>query len=317
VNGWGLPYTCPMAGAKLVLAGSGCGPEELLDLMEQEGVTFACGVPTIWLGVLDALRKNPGGWKFRGPVRVLIGGAAPPESLIRELDRFGLRIIHGWGMTETSPLATASILKGHMREWNDDRKYEVRSKQGYAVPFIRTRLMRPEGEAPWDGATPGELEVRGPWIAASYYNAPEAANRWSPDGWFRTGDVATIDPEGYMKIVDRAKDLIKSGGEWISSVDLENALMAHPAVREAAVIAVPDEKWQERPLAVIILRDGVHAEPAEFEKFLSARFAKWQIPDGFVFAKDIPRTSVGKFLKSQLREQYRDWHAESKSSRKK
>jgi fatty-acyl-CoA synthase len=317
VNGWGLPYTCPMAGAKLVLAGSGCGPEELLDLMEQEGVTFACGVPTIWLGVLDALRKNPGGWKFRGPVRVLIGGAAPPESLIRELDRFGLRIIHGWGMTETSPLATASILKGHMREWNDDRKYEVRSRQGYAVPFIRTRLMRPEGEAPWDGATPGELEVRGPWIAASYYNAPEAANRWSPDGWFRTGDVATIDPEGYMKIVDRAKDLIKSGGEWISSVDLENALMAHPAVREAAVIAVPDEKWQERPLAVIILRDGVHAEPAEFEKFLSARFAKWQIPDGFVFAKDIPRTSVGKFLKSQLREQYRDWHAESKSSRKK
>ena len=307
VNGWGLPYSCPMAGAKLVLSGSGLGPEELLDLMEQEGVTFACGVPTIWLGVLDALRKNPGGWKFRGPVRVLIGGAAPPESLIRELDRFGLRIIHAWGMTETSPLATAGRLKGHMQGWSDDRKYEVRGKQGYAVPLIRLRLMRAEGEAPWDGATPGELEVRGPWIASSYYNAPEAANRWSPDGWFRTGDVATIDAEGYVKIVDRAKDLIKSGGEWISSVDLENALMAHPAVREAAVIAVPDAKWQERPLAVIVLRDGAHIAPAELEAFLGARFAKWQIPDGFVFANEIPRTSVGKFLKSQLREQYRDW----------
>jgi acyl-CoA synthetase (AMP-forming)/AMP-acid ligase II len=316
VNGWGVPYTCPMAGAKMVLAGSGCGAEELLDLMEQEGVTFACGVPTIWLGVLDALRKNPGGWKFRGPVRVLIGGAAPPESLIRELDRFGLRIIHGWGMTETSPLATASILKGPMRGWNDDRKYEVRSKQGYAVPLIRLRLMRPDGEAPWDGATPGELEVRGPWIAASYYNAPEAAHRWSPDGWFRTGDVATIDPEGYVKIVDRAKDLIKSGGEWISSVDLENALMAHPAVREAAVIAIPDGKWQERPLAVVVLRDGLQVTAAELEKFLGTRFAKWQIPDGFVFASEIPRTSVGKFLKSRLREQYRDWHAQSGSKGK-
>jgi fatty-acyl-CoA synthase len=316
VNGWGLPYTCPMAGSKLVLPGCGCGGEELLDLMEQEGVTVACGVPTIWLGVLDALRKNPGGWKFRGPVRILIGGAAPPESLIRELDRFGLRIIHAWGMTETSPLATVGRPKEHMREWNDDRKYEVRSKQGYAVSLIRLRLMRPEGEAPWDGATPGELEVRGPWIASSYYNAPEAANRWSPDGWFRTGDIATIDPEGYVKILDRSKDLIKSGGEWISSVDLENALMAHPAVREAAVIAIPDAKWQERPLAVIVLRDGASVAPAEFEKFLGSRFAKWQIPDGFVFAPEIPRTSVGKFLKSRLREQYRDWHKQSGSTNK-
>jgi acyl-CoA synthetase (AMP-forming)/AMP-acid ligase II len=317
VNAWGLPYTCPMAGSKMVLTGCGCGPEELLDLMEQEGVTLASGVPTIWLGVLEALRKNPGGWKFRGPVRMIVGGAAPPENLIRALDRFGLRIIQGWGMTETSPLATASLLKEHMRGWNDDRKYEVRSKQGYAVPFIRTRLMRPEGEAPWDGATPGELEVRGPWVSASYYNAPEAANRWSPDGWFRTGDVATIDPEGYVKIVDRAKDLIKSGGEWISSVDLENALMAHPAVREAAVIAIPDEKWQERPLAVIVLRDGVQVTPAELEEFLSSRFAKWQIPEGFVFASEIPRTSVGKFLKSKLREQYRDWRPQSGSAKEK
>jgi fatty-acyl-CoA synthase len=317
VNGWGLPYTCPMAGAKLVLAGSGCGPEELLDLMEQEGVTFACGVPTIWFGVLDALRKNPGGWKSRSPIRLLVGGAAPPESLIRELDGFGLHIIHAWGMTETSPLATIGRLKTHMQAWNDDRKYEVRSKQGYAVPLIRLRLMRADGEVPWDGATPGELEVRGPWIAASYHNAPEASNRWSPDGWFRTGDVATIDQEGYVKILDRAKDLIKSGGEWISSVDLENALMAHPAVREAAVIAIPDAKWQERPLAVVVPREGATATPKELAQFLATRFAKWQIPDGFVFAKEIPRTSVGKFLKSKLREQYRDWAARSTVPQKK
>jgi fatty-acyl-CoA synthase len=317
VNGWGLPYACAMVGAKLVLPGNGCGPEDLLDMMKGEGVTFACGVPTIWLGVLDALRKNPGRWKFRGTVRVLIGGAAPPESLIRELDCFGLRILHAWGMTETSPLATAGRLKEHMQEWDEDRKYEVRSKQGFAVPLIDLRLMRPDGEAPWDGETPGELEVRGPWIAASYYNAPEAANRWSPDGWFRTGDVATIDAEGYVKILDRAKDLIKSGGEWISSVDLENALMAHPAVREAAVIAIPHPKWQERPLAVVVLRKDAKVSPEELAEFLATCFAKWQIPDGFVFAEEIPRTSVGKFLKSRLREQYRDWPTPSTESEKK
>jgi fatty-acyl-CoA synthase len=317
VNGWGFPYSCVMAGAKLVLPGAGCGPEDLLDLIEGEGVTIACAVPTVWFGALEALRKNPGGWKFRGPVRLLVGGAAPPASLIRELDRFGLRILHAWGMTETSPLATMGRLKVHMQPWNDERKYEVRSKQGFAAPLIDLRLMRPEGEVPWDGATPGELEVRGPWVASSYYNAPEAATRWTDDGWFRTGDVATIDPEGYVKLVDRTKDLIKSGGEWISSVDLENALMEHPAVREAAVIAVPHPKWQERPLAVVVLREGASADPEQFRVFLADRFAEWQIPDGFVFAKEIPRTSVGKFLKSALREQYRDWSPPAPDMRKK
>jgi fatty-acyl-CoA synthase len=233
------------------------------------------------------------------------------------MDRFGLRILHAWGMTETSPLATVGRLKAHMQGWSEERKYEVRAKQGFAVPLVRVRLMRPEGEAPWDGATPGELEVRGPWIAASYYDAPEAANRWSRDGWFRTGDVATIDAEGYVKIVDRAKDLIKSGGEWISSIDLENALMSHPAVKEAAVIAVPDEKWQERPLGIVVLREGARAEASELAEFLGSRFASWQIPDGFVFAEKIPRTSVGKFLKSELRETYRDWRPPAEPSKKK
>jgi fatty-acyl-CoA synthase len=167
--------------------------------------------------------------------------------------------------------------------------------------------MRPSGEAPWDGVTPGELEVRGPWIASDYFAAPAARDRWSHDGWFRTGDVATIDPEGYIKLVDRSKDLIKSGGEWISSVDLENALMCHPSVREAAVIGVPHPKWQERPLAVVVRKEGLDVSAEELRAFLAARFAKWQLPDAFVFAGEIPRTSVEKFLKLKLREQYADW----------
>lgn len=306
-NGWGLPHACPMAGAKLVLAGTGGSPECLLDLLTTENVTVSCGVPTIWLGVLEALRKEEGRWKFPQPIRLPVGGAAPPESLIRGLDRFGLHIQHAWGMTETSPLGTFCQLKTHMRDWPEDRKYEVRATQGYAIPLVELRLMRPEGEVAWDGITAGELEVRGPWIASSYFNAPEERNRWSPDGWFRTGDIATIDSEGYVKLVDRAKDLIKSGGEWISSVDLENALMAHPAVREAAVIAVPHPKWQERPLAVVVLRAGASVQSEDLQEFLAARFAKWQLPDAYVFAGEIPRTSVGKFLKSKLRHQYRDW----------
>lgn len=315
VNGWGIPHACAMVGAKLVFAGSGCTAEDLLDMMEQEGVTLACGVPTIWFGVLEALRRNPDGWKFAGPIRLPVGGAAPPESLIRELDRFGLHILHAWGMTETSPAATICLLKPQMQNWEEDRKYQVRATQGSALPLVDVRVMREGVEAPWDGATVGELEIRGPWIASSYHNAPEAADRWSPDGWFRTGDIATIDSEGYVRLVDRAKDLVKSGGEWISSVELENALMAHPAVGEAAVIAIPDPKWQERPLAVVVLREGASADAAELRHFLSTRFANWQLPDGFVFAAEIPHTSVGKILKSKLREQYRDWSPKAENDK--
>jgi fatty-acyl-CoA synthase len=319
-NAWGLPYTCVMVGAKFILPGPCVDPESVLDLIEQEHVSLAGGVPTVWLGVLSALEKNPGRWKFASPVRVICGGTAPPVGLMRALDKHGFRIMHLWGMTETTPLATVARLKSHMREWTEDRQYEVRSKQGWPPPFVELRVMRPADsqdgsgekmvEAPRDGATPGELEVRGPWTAGSYFDAPDQSHRWTADGWFKTGDVANMDEEGLIKIVDRAKDLIKSGGEWISSVDLENALMGHPAVKEAAVVGVPHPKWQERPLAAVVLKDGAKATPEELRTFLAQSFAKWQLPDAFVFLPEIPRTSVGKFKKTALRTQFANWHWE-------
>ena len=315
-NAWGLPYSCAMAGARLILPGPNVDPESVLDLIGQEHVTIACGVPTVWLSVLAALEKNPGRWKFGWPIRVVCGGSAPPERLMRALDKHNLHILHLWGMTETTPLATVGKLKRHMGDWTGDQQYEVRAKQGWPAPFIELRVMRPEGiegksaEAPRDGSTPGELEVRGPWVAASYYNSPDQAHRWTEDGWFKTGDVATMDDEGFIKIVDRAKDLVKSGGEWISSVDLENTLMCHPAVKEAAVIGVPHPKWQERPVAAVVLKEGAQATAEELRTFLAQSFAKWQLPDAFVFLETIPRTSVGKFKKIALREQFADWRWE-------
>jgi fatty-acyl-CoA synthase len=311
-NAWGLPYACTMLGARLVFPGPNVDPENILGLLVSERVTIACGVPTVWLGVLEALEKNPGRWKFASPVRILIGGTAPPLELIRKLDRYGLQIKHLWGMTETTPVGTSGGLRAHMSEWPEEKQYEARAKQGWAAPFVEIRLMRPEGEAPWDGITSGEIEIRGPWIAASYYESPDQAHRWTEDGWFRTGDVATVDEDGYVKIVDRAKDLVKSGGEWISSVDLENTLMGHPAVKEACVVGIPHPKWQERPLAAIVLKDGATATPQELRAFLAQSFAKWQLPDAFVFIEAIPRTSVGKFKKLALREQFANWNWERK-----
>jgi fatty-acyl-CoA synthase len=313
-NAWGLPYSCAMAGARLILPGPNVDPESVLDLIAQEHVTIACGVPTVWLGVLAALEKNPDRWKFASPVRIVIGGSAPPERLMRALDKHNLHILHLWGMTETTPLATVGRLKRHMSEWTTDQQYEVRTKQGWPSPFIELRVMRTEGiedksvEAPRDGNTPGELEVRGPWVAASYYKSPDQAHRWTEDGWFKTGDIATMDDEGFIKIVDRAKDLVKSGGEWISSVDIENMLMGHPAVKEAAVVGVPHPKWQERPLAAVVLKDGAQATAEELRAFLAKSFAKWQLPDAFVFLDALPRTSVGKFKKIALREQFANWN---------
>jgi len=317
-NAWGLPYTCVMLGTRMVLPGPNVDAESVLDLMMKEKVTFACGVPTVWLGVLYALETNPGRWKFESPVRIACGGTAPPERLIRALDKFGLQILHLWGMTETTPLATVGRLKKHMHEWKADQQYEARAKQGWPAPFVELRVMRredsapgspvPEGiEAPWDGVTAGELEIRGPWVASQYHNSPDQAHRWTADGWFRTGDVATIDEEGFVKIVDRAKDLVKSGGEWISSVDLENCLMGHPAVKEACVVGIPHPKWQERPLAAVVLKEGHSATPEELRQFLAATFAKWQLPDSIVFVEVIPRTSVGKFKKIELRQQFANW----------
>jgi len=309
-NAWGVPFTATMVGAKLVFPGPHLDAESLLDLIEQEKVTIATAVPTVWFGVLLALEKEPGRWKIDQPVRITCGGSAVPETLLRRMDKFGFRITHLWGMTETTPFATTGTLKSTLAHGSEDEKYKIRVKQGLPAPFIEVRVMRPEGEAPRDGVTFGELEIRGPWVAASYFEAPETADRWTRDGWFKTGDIATIDSEGYVKIVDRSKDLIKSGGEWISSVDLENELMGHPSVREAAVIGVVHPKWQERPLAVVVVKEGAQVTSGELREFLAAKFAKWQLPDAFVFTDELPRSAVGKLLKLKLRETYSGWNWE-------
>jgi fatty-acyl-CoA synthase len=248
VMAWGLPFTAVMVGAKIVMPGPHLDPTSLLELYEGERVTKTAGVPTIWQGVLQALVKEPQRWKLQ-PMEMVVGGSAAPESMIRGFDAFGHTVIHAWGMTEMSPLGTVSRLKPSLAEAPEADRYARRATQGLPQPLVEVRAMGEDGPVPWDGVSMGELEVRGPWVAAAYH-APdddEARGKWSPDGWFRTGDVVTIDPEGYVKITDRSKDLIKSGGEWISSVDLENALMGHPSVKEAAVVAVPHPRWDERP----------------------------------------------------------------------
>lgn len=306
-NAHGLPHVAVMLGSKMVLPGRQLDATSILDLFHSEQVTFATAVPTVWTTISEALEQHPGRWKLAPGIRGFVGGTAVPESLMRKLDRQGLRLIHVWGMTETTPLAVCSTLKSHMRDWREEEQYKVRVRQGRALPFVEVRVVNDQGEAPWDGKTLGELQARGPWVAASYFRAPETADRWTADGWLRTGDVANIDGEGYVQIADRAKDLIKSGGEWISSVDLENALAAHPAVREAGVIAVAHPKWDERPVAVVVTRPGVSVTADELRVFLASRFAKWQLPDAFVFLDELPHTSTGKLSKLELRKRFANW----------
>jgi fatty-acyl-CoA synthase len=215
--------------------------------------------------------------------------------------------VQGWGLTESSPEATVGRLKNSMQDWPAEEKYAVQAKAGVPVPLVDVRVVSDSGEVPHDGKTMGEVQLRGPWVAGSYYNLPDERTKWTDDGWFRTGDVGTLDAEGYLTIADRAKDLIKSGGEWISSVDLENALVAHPDVLEAAVIAAPHSKWQERPLAIVVPRNGVCIDPAALRDFLAVKFAKWQLPDAFVFVEQLPHTSTGKLLKTELRGRYQNW----------
>jgi fatty-acyl-CoA synthase len=307
VNAWGLPFTGVMVGCKLVMPGPHLDALSLLDLYQSERVTFTAGVPTIWQGILQALEKDPARWKLAPGMRMVVGGAAAPESMIRAFDRFNLDVLHAWGMTETTPLGATAYLKRELQALPADARYAYRSKQGLPVPFVEARAMTDRGAAPWDGATMGELQVRGPWIAAGYYRLAAEADKWTADGWFRTGDVVTIDAEGYVKITDRTKDLIKSGGEWISSLDLENTLVAHPAVQEAAVIAVAHPQWGERPLAVIVLKPDRTATAQELRAYLAPKFAKFWLPDDFVCVAEIPRTSTGKMMKAALREQFRDW----------
>jgi acyl-CoA synthetase (AMP-forming)/AMP-acid ligase II len=307
-NAWGLPYASTFVGAKQVFPGPFLDGNSLAELIQNERVTVAGGVPTIWMGLLQVLEKES--YDMSSLRLMPVGGSAAPQSMIeRYQNQFDAYIAHAWGMTEMSPIGTMSHLKSHMADWSDDQKFKVRAKQGTTVPGVEARIVDIDGrELPWDGQSFGELQVRGPWVIRSYYNDERSADSFQ-DGWFRTGDVATIDQEGYLQIVDRTKDLVKSGGEWISTVELENALMAHPQVLEAAVIAVPHPKWQERPLACVVpkpdARDAL--SPGELLEFLSTRVAKWQLPDEVVFIESVPKTSVGKFDKKVLREQYKDY----------
>src|SRR5215831_2637247 len=308
-NAWGLPHSAVMNGSKIVFPGPNLQPDALLELLSIEKVTLTGAVPTVWLGVIDCLERDPSRWTLVEGLRIIVAGSAAPETLFRRFDKFGVRVIQPWGMTETTPIATTSTLKPEMASWPEDRRYEIRAKQGLPSPLVEMRAVGNDGEAPWDGTTYGELQVRGAFIAAAYYRLPEEHDKWTRDGWLRTGDVVTIDADGYMKITDRTKDLIKSGGEWISSVDLENALVAHPAIKEAAVVAIRHPKWQERPLACVVLKDGARVSNEDLRLFLCEKFAKWQLPDDFVFLDELPHTSTGKLLKSRLREQFTnfDW----------
>jgi fatty-acyl-CoA synthase len=302
VNAWGLPVTLTMLGSRQVLPGPHLDPENLIDLMDREHVTLAAGVPSIWFGILEALEKDPGRWKLDPGLRMVIGGSAVPESMVRRFAKLGIRTIQGYGMTETTPVVSLSIPKAEMRDWDPERLFPLQARQGLPLPFVEVRLRTDAGDLPWDGKTVGELQLRGPWVARGYYEDPETRGKWTEDGWLRTGDVATIDAEGSIELVDRLKDLVKSGGEWISSVALENALVGHPGIREAAVIAVPHPKWGERPVAFVVPREGVTLAEPELRGLLEARFPKWWIPDEFRFVVTLPKTSTGKISKLTLRE---------------
>jgi fatty-acyl-CoA synthase len=304
-NAWGIPHAGIMVGAKLVFAGRDVSPPNLVDLLAQERITLSGGVPTVWLGVADELARR--GIRLPDLRRILCGGSQPPTSLIeRYRTEFGVLIQQAWGMTETSPLASIAWPKEYMRDWPADRVTQaVRTQAGLPMPGIQVSIRGMDGqEVPRDGKTMGDLLVRGPWVVDSYYK-DEGKEQFTADGWFRTGDMAIASPEGYFVIGDRTKDLIKSGGEWISSVDMERAIMALPEVAEAAVIAIPDAKWGERPMACIVVRAGATLGlPAVRDHLLASGFATWQLPDRIELIEAVPRTSVGKFDKKVLRARY-------------
>jgi fatty-acyl-CoA synthase len=300
-NAWGLPYAAALGGAHLVLPGPHLDPESVLDLCAQERVTMAAGVPTVWSAMLASLDAEPDRWDLSVLDRLVVGGAAVPRSMFEGFDRHGLTVVQAWGMTETAPLGSVCRLPESLDEGGVDEQYAYRMRQGIASPMFEIRARDDNGQLiAWDDAALGELEVRGPWVAASYHRGT-GADHFTPDGWFKTGDVVRINAHGCIRICDRSKDLVKSGGEWISSVDLENHLMAHPAVAQAAVIAIPDDRWGERPLAVVSLRAGAEASPDELREHLAGDFARWQLPDRIEFVAAIPCTATGKFKKTELR----------------
>jgi len=303
-NAWGLIFTAALVGAGLVLPGPKLDAVNILDLLADEQVTLTAGVPTVWMMLLQAIDAEPDRWDLSKLRMLLVGGSAVPRSMLVGFDRHGLTIVQAWGMTETSPLGSVCRLPPELDDAPEDARYDYRARQGRPSPFVEIRARGDDGELiAWDDQAMGELEVRGPWVARAYHRG-QGAEKFSDDVWFSTGDVVTIDATGNLKICDRSKDLVKSGGEWISSVDLENLLMAHEAVAEAAVIAIPDERWGERPLAVVVVRDEHTVEAEDLKAHLSSQYAKWQIPDRFEFIDQIPRTATGKFKKTALREMY-------------
>jgi acyl-CoA synthetase (AMP-forming)/AMP-acid ligase II len=301
-NAWGLPYGCLLAGTDMVFPGPNMTPDAIVGLLERHRVTVSAGVPTIWMGVLPLLTEHD----LSSLRAILCGGSAVPQALSEGFrNALGLPLLQGWGMTETSPVATLSVMRTLHDGLSEAEKADVRARQGHALPLVDLRLADPAtGEIqPWDDVATGEIQAAGPWIAAAYYRG-EGNAQFTEDSWLRTGDVATVDRTGSVRIVDRTKDLIKSGGEWISSVELENAIMAHPKVAEAAVIAIPHEKWVERPLACIVVTQGETLTAEEVFEFLRPRVAKWWLPDAVEFIDEVPKTSVGKFSKKTLREKF-------------
>jgi len=307
-NAWGIPYGAVMLGSKMVLPGSFMQPKDLAELIAAEQVTLIGGVPTIIGGLYEYLRTHKNECDASSVRTIVVGGAACPRRLMEGFHRdFGVWITHAWGMTETTPVGTVGTIKSNLLAEGDEVALGYRLKQGVPAPYVELRIVNEQGEVlPHDGVAFGELQVRGPWVVREYYEDPRNPDCFQ-DGWFRTGDVATVDAEGYIQLVDRTKDVVKSGGEWISSVEIENTLMSHPAVAEAAVIGVAHPKWQERPLACVVVKpDGEQPTRDELIEFLRPKMASWWLPDDVVFIDAVPKTSVGKFDKKVLREQFKD-----------
>jgi len=307
-NGWGLPFAAIMTGARIVFTGKNLQSADIAELIEKERITFTAGVPTIWMGLYGYLETHP--HDLSSLREVVVAGSAMPRQFIELFEKkHGIQFRLAWGMTETTPIATFMALKQHLQDVPAQERFDLLARHGLPVAGVDVRIVDAEGrELPWDGNTMGELQTRGPWITSAYYNDSRSDQAFM-EGWFRTGDVATIDQEGYIQIMDRTKDLVKSGGEWISSVDLENAIMAHPKVAEAAVIAVFHPKWQERPLACIAPLEQHRGDITKEEilEFLASRVTKWWLPDDIVFIDAVPKTSVGKFNKRVLRDQFKDY----------
>ncbi|MCE3550168.1 long-chain fatty acid--CoA ligase [Pseudonocardia sp. RS11V-5] len=302
-NAWGIPYGALLAGAELVFPGPNMTPEAIVGQLERHKVTVTGGVPTIWMGVRPLLADHD----LSSLRTIICGGSAVPRSLSEAYrEAIGVPMLHAWGMTETSPIASVSSRRAHQEAWSEDERADARARQGQPVPFVELRIADPESgeELPWDDRATGELQAAGPWIAKEYYRGEGGGTQFTKDGWLRTGDVAAVDKWGFVRLVDRTKDLVKSGGEWISSVDLENEIMAHPAVAEAAVIAIPHEKWTERPMACVVLKPGESLTGEELIAFLTPRVAKWWLPDAVEFIDEVPKTSVGKFSKKTLRDKF-------------